>query len=56
MAGPKPNPGVTDRERHQRFVEMACEVEASEEAEAFNTAFNRVAHPSDRKPEGADGG
>lgn len=35
-------PPLTDTERHQRFKDMALEVEASEAVEAFDTAFAKV--------------
>jgi hypothetical protein len=35
-------PKLTDTERHQRFVDMAHEVEADERPEAFETAFKRA--------------
>jgi hypothetical protein len=38
----KPKPKLTDAERHARFVEMAREVEASEDPEDFAKAFGRV--------------
>ncbi len=38
-------PKLTDDERHQRFKDMAREVEASENAKDFDKAFKRVAHP-----------
>ena len=34
---------LTDAERHKRFVEMALEVEASDEPDAFDKAFDRQA-------------
>jgi hypothetical protein len=34
---------LTDAERHKRFVEMAKEVGASEEAPGFDDAIRRVA-------------
>jgi hypothetical protein len=39
----KPKP--TDAERHARFVETAREAGASENPEAFEKAFSRVATP-----------
>jgi len=44
-AKPKPVPKakLSDAERHQRFVDMAHEVEADERPEAFDEAFNKVA-------------
>lgn len=53
MARAAPKPKLTDRERQERFVAMAREVEASEEPEAFDRAFERVAHPPE-KPESDD--
>lgn len=55
MARPKPKPGLTDAERHTRFVEMAREVEASEDPGAFDRAFMKVAKPPPEKPEDDDG-
>jgi hypothetical protein len=45
QAKPKPAPKakLTDAERHQRFVDMAHEVEADESQEAFDRAFEKVA-------------
>jgi hypothetical protein len=38
---------LTDEERHERFVETAREVEASEKGEDFDKAFEKVtAKPS----------
>ena len=40
-------PKLTDAERHQRFVEAAREVGASDQAEDFDKAFGKVtARPS----------
>jgi hypothetical protein len=39
---PKPKPKLTDTERHKRFVEMAREVEASEDPKEFEKAFKKV--------------
>jgi len=36
-------PKLTDAERHKRFVAMAHEVGASDDAKAFDKAFQRVA-------------
>jgi hypothetical protein len=47
----KRKPGMTDEERHQRFVEAAHDVEASEEPGAFDEAFKRV---TSRPPEHSD--
>jgi hypothetical protein len=38
----KPKPKLTDAERHERFVEMAREVEASDSPKEFKKAFKRV--------------
>ena len=37
-----PKPKLTDAERHKRFVEMAREVEASDDPKDFDKAFDRV--------------
>ena len=50
---PKPAK-LTDEQRRARFVEMAHEVGASEQPEAFDRAFERVAKPSE-KPVSDDG-
>jgi hypothetical protein len=42
MARLAPKPRLTDRERHKRFVDMAREVGAAEDSEAFDHAFARV--------------
>ena len=39
---PRPKPKLTDAERHKRFVEMAREVEALDDRDAFERAFERV--------------
>ena len=39
---PKPKPKPTDAARHERFKEMAREVEASENAKDFDEAFKAV--------------
>jgi hypothetical protein len=39
-----PKPKLTDAERHKRFVEMAREVEASEDPKDFDRAFKKVVH------------
>jgi hypothetical protein len=41
----KPKPKLTDAERHKRFVDMAREVEASEDPKDFEKAFKKVAPP-----------
>ena len=53
MAKSAPKPRLTDRERHARFVAMAREVEASDEPEAFERAFERVVRQPE-KPESED--
>jgi hypothetical protein len=40
-----PKPKLTDAERHQRFVDMAHKVEASENPEDFDRAFKKVVSP-----------
>lgn len=49
-------PKLTDAERHARFVETAREVEASEKAEDFDEAFERVATapPKPKSPAAPD--
>lgn len=41
----KPEPKLTDAERHKRFVDMAKEVEASEDPKDFERAFEKVVTP-----------
>lgn len=48
----KREPKLTDEERHQRFLEVAREVEASEDPADFERAFERIARPP---PKPADG-
>jgi hypothetical protein len=48
MRKPQPKPKLTDAERHKRFVEMAREVEASEDPKDFERAFKKVAKPTHR--------
>jgi hypothetical protein len=50
-----PKPKLTDAERHQRFKDMAREVEASEESADFDRAFGAVAAPPEASKE-PDGG
>jgi hypothetical protein len=45
----KPKPKLTDAQRHKRFVEMAREVEASDDEKDFDQAFAKVIRPIDRK-------
>jgi hypothetical protein len=49
MARTARKPKLTESERHQRFVAMAREVEASEDPKAFDKAFKRVAAPKKAK-------
>jgi hypothetical protein len=37
-------PKLTDAERHKRFVEMAREVEASNDPKDFEKAFRKIVH------------
>ena len=37
-----PKPKLTDTERHKRFVDMAREVEASDDPKDFEKAFKKV--------------
>jgi hypothetical protein len=46
---PKP-PKLTDEERHRRFVDMAHEVEASEDPKDFEKAFRAVTPPPRERP------
>jgi hypothetical protein len=41
-------PKLSDAERHKRFVEMARQVEASNDPKAFDKAFGKVAKPNRR--------
>ena len=50
---PKPKakpkaPKLTDAERHRRFVDMANEVGASNDEEAFEKAFKKIVSQSHR--------
>ncbi len=48
---PKPKPPkLTDAERHKRFVEMAREVEASDDPKDFDKAFEAVAIDTPKAP------
>ncbi len=46
-------PKLTDAERHKRFVDMAREVEASDDPKDFDRAFKKVTSPkaSNNSPE-----
>lgn len=43
---PKKPPGHADADEYQRFLEVAREVEASDEPEDFDKAFERVTKPA----------
>jgi hypothetical protein len=43
-------PKLTDAERHKRFVEMAREVEASDDPKDFDMAFEKVIRSDAKKP------
>jgi hypothetical protein len=38
----EPKPKLTDEERHERFKEMAHEVDASDDEKDFDKAFEKV--------------
>jgi hypothetical protein len=38
----EPKPKLTDTERHKRFLDMAREVEASDDPKDFDKAFDKV--------------
>jgi hypothetical protein len=42
----------TDAERHKRFVDMAKEVEASEDPKDFEKAFDKIAKRSEKAKDG----
>lgn len=42
MTKPQPKSKLTDAERHKRFVDAAREAEASEDADDFDKAFEKV--------------
>lgn len=46
---PKTKPKLTDAERQKRFIEMAREVEASDDPKDFDRAFKKVASPKDHE-------
>jgi len=55
MPKTKAKPKLTDAERHKRFVEMAREVEASDDPKAFDQAFKKVTQqpkPKDHRSRG----
>ena len=47
---PRPPPKLTDAERHERFKDMAREVQASDDPKDFEKAFNKVAPSGQTKP------
>jgi hypothetical protein len=55
----KDKPKLTDAERHKRFVDLAREVEASEDPKDFDEAFGKVVTPqpshSSQKPKASHG-
>ena len=52
-SGSRPKAPLTDAERHKRFMEMAREVGASDDARAFDKAFKKVAERGKPKPKGS---
>jgi len=48
-------PKLTDHERHERFVDMAHEVEASEDPKDFDKAFKQVAPAKPSAPRSRGG-
>ncbi|MBJ7535644.1 hypothetical protein JDN40_16165 [Rhodomicrobium vannielii ATCC 17100] len=42
----EPKPKLTDAERHKRFVDVAHDVEASDNPEEFEEVFKKVVKPS----------
>lgn len=50
MHNKPPKEKLTDEERHQRFLETAKKVEASEKPEDFDQAFKKVAFSGNPKP------
>lgn len=55
----KPKPKLSNKERHKRFVDMAHEVEASEDPRDFDRVFKKVViiRPSrpNHAPKASDG-
>jgi hypothetical protein len=45
----EPKPKLSDAERHKRFLEMAREVEASEDPKEFESAFKKVTPQKQRR-------
>jgi len=54
---PKKPPGHADPDEYQRFLDVAREVEASDDPGDFDKAFEKVtAPPTARPPSRSDGG
>jgi hypothetical protein len=49
----EPKPKLTDAERHKRFVDMAREVEASEDPKDFEKVIKKIIKPP-RSPSSKD--
>ena len=47
---PQDKTKLTNEERHARFVQMAHEVEASEDTKDFDKAFEKVARNTESHP------
>lgn len=47
---PAKRPKLTDAERHKRFLDMAREVEASDDPKDFEKAFKKVTGRKESKP------
>ncbi len=45
---PKPKSKLSNKERHKRFVDMAHEVEASDDPKAFDEAFKSIVRQSEK--------
>lgn len=45
----QPKPKLTAAERHKRFVDMAREVEASDDPKDFDKAFDKIVSPKPHK-------
>jgi hypothetical protein len=46
---PERKPKLTDAERHKRFVDMAREVEASDDPKDFDKAFDKIVDPASKQ-------
>lgn len=51
---PPKKPKLTDAERHQRFLDMAEEVGASEDTKDFDQAFTKIVPPKESHPAPAE--